>query len=159
VTGRGRGALGPAEALDAPPRLPDQRDPDDVRHTLADLVDAATLDHLHVGEDAPILLVHTATAPNAVLHCLPVLPRRMWRASLEAVWGATAALMAMYAGPSRPRERPEPILHGSDLAANLLDRAPNTATSTSSRSRTRPSRRMSARATRSRSPPLTEPPC
>jgi hypothetical protein len=47
-----------------------------------------------------VLLVHTATAPNAVLCTLPVLPRELWVPSMTAVWTATAAITACYA-PAR----------------------------------------------------------
>ena len=47
-----------------------------------------------------MLLVHTATAPNAVLHTLPVLPEALWAPSLSAVWAASAAITATYAPPA-----------------------------------------------------------
>ncbi len=99
------GTLDPASALDALPRLADRSGfiahrldrlagltgwpagvaalatlsaPEDVPAALAALVDAATVRYLRVGRDSPVLLVHTATAPNAVLHCLPALPRSLW---------------------------------------------------------------------------------
>ena len=146
--GSGTGTLEPSQALSALPRLPDQTgflaqrlcrldrfaawspaagslklptDPDDVRRTLAGLVDAATVRYLAIGRDAPVLLVHTATAPNAVLHCLPVLPRELWRPSLAAVWAAPAAITIVYAGPGGPIE--PRTLSGHGHAANALDRA------------------------------------
>jgi hypothetical protein len=73
--------------------------PEDVPAALAALVDAATVRYLRVGRDSPVLLVHTATAPNAVLHCLPELPRSLWAPSLSAAWTAAAAITATYAGP------------------------------------------------------------
>lgn len=148
TAGQGEGRLTPATALDALPRLPDQTgfiahrisrlgtlpewpgtvgalrvpdDPDAVRDTLTELVDAATLRYLAVGRDAPVLLVHTATAPNAVLHCLPVLPQRLWRPSLAAAWTASAAITVMYAG--RPVTAAPATVTGADVANNLLDRA------------------------------------
>lgn len=141
------GTLTPAQAFDALPRLPDQTgfiahridrlerlpqwpavvaalalpdDPGGVRATLASLVDAATLRFPAVGRSAPVLLVHTATAPNAVLHCLPVLPRELWRSSLSAAWTAVAALTVMYA--DAPSRASAPV-SGHDLVGNLLDRA------------------------------------
>jgi hypothetical protein len=116
------GTLTPAAALDALPRLPERSGliahrierlgglagwpaavaalsaPEDVPTALAALVDAATVRYLRVGRDSPVLLVHTATAPNAVLHCLPVLPRELWAPSLAAAWTAAAAITATYAG-------------------------------------------------------------
>jgi hypothetical protein len=67
---------------------------------LGELADAATLRYLTHGYASPILLVHTATAPNAVRHVLPALPEAMWPASLAAAWAASAAITAAY-GPAR----------------------------------------------------------
>lgn len=148
---RPAGTLSPAAALDALPRLPDRTGliahrlerlaglpgwpgavaamavPDDaaaVPAALEALVDAATVRYLRVGRDAPVLLVHTATAPNAVLHCLPVLPRSQWGPSLAAAWTAVAAVTATYAGPRRTdRDAPPRALRGDDPAAAVLDRA------------------------------------
>jgi hypothetical protein len=124
------GTLAPADALDAVPRIPDQSgtvahrfgqlpgtlgwsatlagfaapaSPADTEATLAALVDAATVRYLGHGYASPVLLVHTATAPNAVLHTLPVLPEPMWAPSLAAVWGASAAIVSTYA-PARPAD-------------------------------------------------------
>ena len=55
-------------------RLRPAATPEQVQATLADLVAAATLRYLSHGHGQPVLLVHTATAPNAVLHTLPALP-------------------------------------------------------------------------------------
>lgn len=63
---------------------------------LEGLVEAATLRYLTHGHGSPVLLVHTATAPNAVLHTLPSLPRELWAPSFAAVWSASAALIATY---------------------------------------------------------------
>jgi Questin oxidase-like len=141
------GTLAPAQALDQLPSLPLQsgyiadritrleimpqwpaavsrlavsHHPSEVRSTLADLVDAATTRYLTVGRRAPVLLVHTATAPNAVLHCLPALPDQLWRSSLAAVWTSVAALTTMYASAPDP----SPVsLTGHDVVGNLFDRA------------------------------------
>jgi hypothetical protein len=52
-----------------------------------------------------VLLVHTATAPNAVLHSLPALPKELWQPSLNAVWTVTAAVYSAYAPQGkRPRD-------------------------------------------------------
>lgn len=72
-------------------------DPQDAQALLADLVAAATVRYLAHGHASPILLVHTATAPNAVLHTLPSLPATMWAPSLAAAWSATAAITATFA--------------------------------------------------------------
>ena len=52
------------------------REPDEVPGRLAEIITAATLRYLRYGHGSPVLLVHTATAPNAVLHTLPALPAR-----------------------------------------------------------------------------------
>ncbi|ONI81283.1 hypothetical protein ALI144C_22435 [Actinosynnema sp. ALI-1.44] len=95
--------------------------PGDVPARLADLVQAAVLGYLSYGQASPVLLVHTATAPNAVRHVLPVLPPSMWVPSLAAVWYASAAITAAYA-PAQPATVSVPLV-GSDPAAEVLDRA------------------------------------
>lgn len=143
-----KGRLSPHAALDVMPRIPDQRGnvasrfgqlsrlpgweatvtglapattPDDVPVRLADLVAAATLRYLAHGHGQPVLLVHTATAPNAVLHTLPALPRELWEPSLAAIWTTTAAIYSAYA-PAEPAPR-EDLPTGSDAVAEVLDRA------------------------------------
>ena len=99
-------------------------DPDDARDRLADLVDAAAAGYLGYGHTSPVLLVHTATAPNAVLHTLPALPREMWADSLTAAWAACAAITVAYApGQSPPREQLPAAPAGEDLATEMVDRA------------------------------------
>jgi len=145
------GGLAPDDALCALPRLADQsgliahrldrladlrgwpaalaalRPPAsaaEVPDRLADLVDAATVQYLAHGHASPVLLVHTATAPNAVLHTLPVLPPELWERSYGAAWAAGAAVIAAYAPRSVPPS--DVVAHvpaGDDPAAALLDRA------------------------------------
>jgi hypothetical protein len=145
------GRLDPAAALDALPRIPDQRGnlatrfgqlgglarwpdtvaalrpaatPGEVEARLADLVDAATVRYLTHGHAQPVLLVHTATAPNAVLHTLPALPRELWVPSLDAVWTATAAIVAGYApAHGAPRHALPGAPAGSDPVAEVVARA------------------------------------
>lgn len=157
------GPLEPAAALAALPRIPDQRgvvaerlnqladlpswpnalaglrpaaDPDEVPRRLADLVDAATERYRTHGHASPVLLVHTATAPNAVLHTLPVLPRELWAPSLSAVWAAAATITAAYApgvpadaaSLPRPAATPEAALdravdHGDEHVIKFTDTA------------------------------------
>ena len=150
------GSLDPLAALDAVPRIASQQGnlaarfgqlteesgwpasvgrlrpaatPEQVQATLADLVAAATLRYLSHGHGQPVLLVHTATAPNAVLHTLPALPARLWAPSLTAVWAASAAIFAAYAPPkgadpadAAPGPRPT-LLAGPGAVADVLDRA------------------------------------
>lgn len=113
-------AAGAAAALDAVPPVPRQdggmrdrlpqltafpswgatADPDTARTLLTELVTAATHRYATHGHGEPIMLVHAATAPNAVLRTLPALPRELWPASLAAAWAASAAVTAAYT----PRE-------------------------------------------------------
>ncbi|WP_222854007.1 questin oxidase family protein [Fodinicola acaciae] len=127
------GKLPAAEAFDAIPRVPSQAGriadrfgqleslpswgqalaslrapagPDEAAKVLADLVAAATAGYLSYGHGSPVLLVHTATAPNAVLHTLPALPRELWTPSLAAVWSTSAAITASYAPPQPADDLP-----------------------------------------------------
>ncbi|MFV2104846.1 questin oxidase family protein [Micromonospora sp. LOL_024] len=138
-------ATDPRTALDAVPRIPDQRfgirarlaqladlprwpaaagavphggervgdtaaDEDAVPARLAGIVHAAVLRHGTHGYANPVMLVHAATAPNAVLRTLPAIPRVLWAASLAAAWAATAAVTASYApatGRSAPPTAPD----------------------------------------------------
>jgi hypothetical protein len=145
------GALEPGAALDAVPRVPRQdggvgarlgqlpglpgwpastaalrpvAGPDEARARLADLVDATTARYLTHGHASPVLLVHTATAPNAVLRTLSALPRELWAPSLSAVWAACAAITSAYA-PVRPapRDALPAAPTGPDAAEQVLARA------------------------------------
>src|SRR5262252_7485643 len=72
-----------------------------LRSWLAGLVEAATIRYLSFGHGNGVMLVHSATAPNAVLRTLPALDRQLWAPSVAASWAAAAALTAIYA-PSAP---------------------------------------------------------
>ncbi|WP_435839999.1 questin oxidase family protein [Streptomyces chilikensis] len=74
--------------------------PEEARETLTDLVTAATRRFAAHAHGDPVMLVHAATAPNAVLRTLPALPRELWVPSLEAAWAASAAVTAAYATPA-----------------------------------------------------------
>lgn len=118
----GAGADGAAAALDAVPAITERHgtfpdrlarvtglpvwaattpDPDQARLHLVDLVRAATHRYATHGHGEEVMLVHAATAPNAVLRALPALPRTLWAPSLRAAWTASAAVTAMYA-PDAP---------------------------------------------------------
>jgi hypothetical protein len=129
--------LGPDDALAAVPRIADQSgdirvrlarladlpgwpaalgapelpaSAEELTSWLAGLVDAATFRYLSYGHGNGVMLVHSATAPNAVLRTLPALDRRLWEPSVAAAWAAAAALTAIYA-PAAPvllTELPEP---------------------------------------------------
>jgi hypothetical protein len=114
------GRLDPLAALDTIPRIPSQQGnlaarlsqlteesgwpasvgrlrpavtAPEVQARLADLVTAATLRYLSHGHGQPVLLVHTATAPNAVLHALPALPADLWVPS-TLIKGSVADFLA-----------------------------------------------------------------
>lgn len=151
VTVAPAGRLGPDAALDALPRIPVRRGrvaerlgqlptlpgwsetvaamapatgPEQARTRLTELVSAATVRYLSHGHASPVLLVHTATAPNAVLHTLPALPTGLWAPSVATVWATTAAIVAGYAPPagSAPPRVPG-VPDGPDAAAEVIDRA------------------------------------
>jgi Questin oxidase-like len=99
-------------------------DGDDVEARLTDLVDAATVRYLTHAHGSPVLLVHTATAPNAVLHTLPALPRELWVPSLSAVWAASAAIVAMYEPAGAAPRGQLPVAPAvDDPTAEVLERA------------------------------------
>jgi hypothetical protein len=77
---------------------------------LASLVDAAATRYLWYGQGEGVMLVHSATAPNAILRTLPALDQRLWAPSAAAAWAAAAALTAIYApaAPAEPAAVPDP---------------------------------------------------
>lgn len=95
------GMVGFRKRLAAVRQLPvwadDVTDPDTARARLTELVHAATHRYATHGHGEPTMLVHAATAPNAVLRSLDSLPRELWAPSLHAAWTASAAVTAMYA--------------------------------------------------------------
>jgi hypothetical protein len=74
---------------------------EEVPARLESLTGTAAKAYLGLGYGSPVLLVHAATAPNAVRHVLPVLPSEQWLPSLTAAWAAVAAVVSAYA-PARP---------------------------------------------------------
>ncbi|MGI8451635.1 MAG: hypothetical protein ACR2MP_31505 [Streptosporangiaceae bacterium] len=56
------------------------------------------------------MLVHSATAPSAVLRTLPALDAGLWAPSLAAAWAASSPLTAVYApaAPAARQQLPEP---------------------------------------------------
>ncbi|WP_433346058.1 questin oxidase family protein [Micromonospora sp. CA-111912] len=73
------------------------RTPAEAERGLAELVRQACLNYLRYGHAEPVMLVHTVTAPTAVLRTLPALDSGLWAPSLAAAWSATAAVTAVYA--------------------------------------------------------------
>ncbi|MFG2133672.1 questin oxidase family protein [Streptomyces sp. NPDC048751] len=112
----------------------DVTDPDTARERLTELVRAATHRYATHGHGEETMLVHAATAPNAVLRTLGSLPRELWAPSLHAAWTASAAVTAMYA-PAEPvpytppaLRTPEEVLeralaHGDEHVIKLTDTA------------------------------------
>ena len=80
--------------------------PEALRSWLADLVDAAAIRYLYYGHGEGIMLVHSATAPSAILRALPALDTTLWAPSVAASWAAVAALTAVYA-PAAPAAQTE----------------------------------------------------
>ncbi|MBL1117055.1 DUF4243 domain-containing protein [Streptomyces sp. 110] len=121
--------------------------PEEARRRLTELVRAATHRYATHGHGEPIMLVHTATAPNAVLRALPALPRELWVPSLDAAWAASAAVTAVYAPreplpadrlPSGEGVAPEEVFaraaaHGDEHAIKLTDTALDVARGTDPR--------------------------
>jgi questin oxidase-like protein len=134
----------PRAALDAVPRVPDQRF--GIRNRLAQLVDlpgwpeaagrvpgegevpdrlraivtAAVLRHGEYGYANTLMLVHSATAPAAVLRTLPALPSSMAGPSVAAAWAASAAVIAAYS-PSVPRPGRNTATGPADTIARAVE--------------------------------------
>ncbi|MFG2359272.1 questin oxidase family protein [Streptomyces sp. NPDC048521] len=109
-------------------------EPDVAHRRLTELVRAATHRYATHGHGEETMLVHAATAPNAVLRTLPALPHALWVPSLHAAWTASAAVTAMYApdapvaytppGTLIPEEVVERALaHGDEHVIKLTDTA------------------------------------
>jgi hypothetical protein len=106
-------------ALPAHPGQGGPEEPSSAREVLREVVRAATHRYATHAHGQPVMLVHAATAPNAVLRTLPALPRRLWLPSLEAAWSASAAVTAVY-GPATGSPVPEA---GSVSAGEVFERA------------------------------------
>jgi hypothetical protein len=106
----------------AAPRIPATAE--GLRSWLASLVDAAVARYLWYGQGNGVMLVHSATAPNAILRTLPALDRRLWAPSVAASWAASAALTAVYAppAPASRTELPDPPA-GPQAAEDVFARA------------------------------------
>jgi len=76
--------------------------PAEIPAALAGLVEAGVRQYATLGYGSPVLLVHVATAPNAMGHLLPALPQPLWPSSFAATWAACAAITVAYA-PATPR--------------------------------------------------------
>lgn len=80
------------------------RDAEASREWLAHAVETAVARYLWYGHGNGVMLVHSATAPNAVWRTLGALDRRWWRQSARAAWIAMATLTTIYAAAA-PAER------------------------------------------------------
>ncbi|WP_371603594.1 questin oxidase family protein [Streptomyces sp. NBC_01220] len=96
--------------------------PETARARLEELVRAATHRYAAYGYGEPVMLVHAATAPNAVLRTLPALPRELWAPSLAAAWAASAAVTAAYS-PARPAESVAVSVSGGRSPEEVFARA------------------------------------
>jgi hypothetical protein len=94
---------------------------------LAGLAEAGVRQYATHGYGSPALLVHVATAPNAMGHLLPALPESLWPSSFAATWAACAAITVAHAPPPHPRPARLPLARPTSWPA-----PPSTATSTSS---------------------------
>ncbi|MEO3976152.1 questin oxidase family protein [Streptomyces sp. CAU 1734] len=109
--------------------------PDEAHALLRELVTASVHRYATHGHGEPVMLVHAATAPNAVLRTLPALPRELWAASLSAAWAASAAVTAAYTpaegrpyAPEAAVPTPEEVFeraaaHGDDHTIKFTDTA------------------------------------
>lgn len=97
---------------------------DDWQKFLRDVVSAAVRRYATHAHGNPVMLVHAATAPNAVLRVLPSLPREQWAASAAAAWSASAAVHAAYSpttGAPSPAAAPATAAEAFDRAAQHGD--------------------------------------
>jgi hypothetical protein len=108
--------LGRLRTLPAPP-AGSGRPLDD----LSAVVRAAVARYARHGRNDPVMLVHAATAPAAVLRILPELPPAYRGSGLHAGWTAAAAVTAMYAGGAGPGAEAE--ARRVPDADELVDRA------------------------------------
>lgn len=100
------------------------RDADEAPAFLKDVVTAAVGRYLTHGHGSGIMLVHAATAPNAVLRTLPSLPVEQWTPSAAAAWSASAAVQAAYTPASpAPAEALPSAVGGVGARDDMVDRA------------------------------------
>lgn len=134
-----RDRLARLEALPARPPAEGAK-PQHVQRRLREVVLAATHRYATHAHGDPVMLVHSATAPMAVLRTLPALPERLWLPSLDAAWTAATAVTAAYTpaagappmdGPGTRRPAGEVFeraaAHGDEHTIKLTDTAVETA--------------------------------
>jgi hypothetical protein len=86
--------------------------PEEISAWLTALTDATVLRYMDIAHGNPVMLVHSATAPTAILRSLPALAPELWAPSAAAAWDAAAALTAIYA-PSAPADEPSTAAPGA----------------------------------------------
>jgi len=86
----------------------------DSQRLLTDIVTEATLYYGSRKRGDEIMVVHAATAPNAVLRVLPSLPTDLWIESQQAAWMATAAVVTMYGSPVDSHGRQPAGIHSAE---------------------------------------------
>ncbi|MEU4426852.1 questin oxidase family protein [Actinoplanes sp. NPDC024001] len=86
------------------------------------IVAAAVVRYRSFGHGSPVMLVHAATAPAAVLRTLPALPSELAAPSLAAAWAAAAAVTAAYT-PATPDPSAAEPADPSWTATNIFDEA------------------------------------
>lgn len=97
---------------------------DQIPAWLARLADAATTRYLEYGHGNAVMLVHTATAPTAILRSLAALNEDLWAPSAAAAWAAAAALTSVYAPDTpAPREQLPDAPAGPEAIAETFARA------------------------------------
>lgn len=105
---------------------------DDARLGLEQIVDDAVAAYARFAPGNATMLVHAATAPNAVRMALPSLPVKVRADSVAAAWSATTAVIAAYrprvpiaprAGLSADDVFAAAVAHGSEHVIKLTDTA------------------------------------
>jgi len=90
---------------------------DRVPAALQRLVDDVLHAYPQLAHGNPTMLVHAATAPNAVLAALPSLPTTLWPQSFDAAWTASAAVVAAYRPATTAVARPGTGIDPDDVFA------------------------------------------
>ena len=105
---------------------------DDARLALERIVDDAVAAYARFAPGNATMLVHAATAPNAVRMALPSLPSELGADSVIAAWSATTAVIAAYrpsapiappVGPAGAEAFAVAVDHGSEHVIKLADTA------------------------------------
>ena len=93
---------------------------------IEDIVDAMVAMYPYYAQGNPTMLVHAATAPNAVSMTLPALPIPLWHSSFDAAWSLSAAVKphGTVLAPHTPVDVLEQaVTHGGEHVIKLTDTA------------------------------------